>query len=118
TADIPSWKQREGVIAAANALIEAQKTPVPAPEGLINPFVGPEEIVAETKEEPPPVAITTALAESELLARLAAQIPASGTANLGGSAILLLGQKRLKVGDVIRLSFEGKSYEVSIAHIG
>jgi hypothetical protein len=49
---------------------------------------------------------------------LAAAIPVSGAMRLGDETLLLVGQKKLKVGDTLRISFEGKPYELSISDIG
>lgn len=116
--DLAPMKQREEIVSKATALVESMGKPVVLPENLINPFVGRVEVVKEEVDTASGVSVVEALADADLLARLAAQIPVSGTATLGGDALLLLGQKRLKAGDVVRISFEGKSYELTITHVG
>lgn len=116
--DLAPMKQREEIVAKAAGLIESRDKPVILPAELVNLFVGRVEVLEEDVDPASGVSVVEALADADLLARLAAQIPVSGTATLGGEALLLLGQKRLKAGDVVRISFEGKSYELTIAHVG
>lgn len=118
--DLAPLKQRAELVAKATELIESRGKPITLPDDLINPFVGRE---APPKIDNSPDAGTLiseaeAMEGADFLARLAAQIPVSGTAALGGDALLLLGQKRLKAGDVVKISFEGKSYELTITHVG
>ncbi len=109
---------RGKVVADAIRIAEMRGGAVTVPETLPNPFVpktsqveAPPDVVA------PPVDIAPALGGAELLATLAARVPATGTVNLGGEPMLLLGQKRLKVGDTVTISFEGQGYELSIAAV-
>jgi hypothetical protein len=121
--DLTSPKLREVTVAKAQALVEAQKAPAVLATPLPNPFVrvplkkSDDDVADETASAPlAPKAVPT-LSGLELLTRLAALIPATGTMNLGGAPILLLGQKRLRVGDNLTINFEDKDYEVSIAAI-
>jgi hypothetical protein len=116
--DLAPLKQRAEVVAKATELIESRGKSVALPENLINPFVGREPTVTDNNAADAPVSEAEIMEGSDFLARLAAQIPVSGTATLGGDALLLLGQKRLKAGDVVKISFEGKSYELTITHVG
>ncbi len=120
--DLTSPKLRVDTVAKAQALVEAQKAPVVLANPLPNPFVRvplqkSDDVTEEAVSPVAPKAVVPTLSGMELLTRLAAAIPATGTVNLGGSPILLLGQKRLKVGDSYTISFEDKDYEVSIASI-
>lgn len=121
--DLTPPKNREATVAKAQALVESQKAPVVLATPLPNPFVRVSLKKSEdAQQEEPSVAADTskavpALSGVELLTRLAALIPATGTVNLNGAPILLLSQKRLKVGDALTISFENKDYEVSIASI-
>lgn len=120
-ADLTAPKLRMDTVAKAQALLAAQEAPVVLADPLPNPFVRvpltkSDEEAEEAVPAVDPKAVAT-LSGVELLTRLAATIPATGTVNLGGAPILLLGQKRLKVGDTLTISFEDKSYEVSIASI-
>lgn len=55
--------------------------------------------------------------DRDILVMAAAQINPSGTAQLGDTAILLFGQKKLKVGDTIPIVFQGTTYELVISVI-
>jgi len=110
-------RNRELVVQAAISLEIARTGPIVVAEDVGNPFNWPEDLVPEIitvgeSTSPAPVILDTAL-----LARLAEQIPATGTMSVGGEYILLLGQKRIKVGDLITTIFEGKTYELSIVNI-
>ena len=117
-ADVSPIESREKSVALAEEFISRRSAPVQVPDPAPNPFVWPaepqEEGVLTPQAIEPPKAVTMNM---ELLAKLAAKIPASGTVILGGQPILLLGQKRLKVGDDITISFEGETYELSIVGI-
>ena len=113
--DISPPKQREALLSSARKVLSDRSGPLTVPEVPPDPFqwpTEPETVVQETTEvvDPPVMG-------SDLLAKLAAQIPATGTMNLGGQPILLLGQKRLKVGDTVTISFDGQNYDLSIAAI-
>lgn len=115
-ADIAPPKTRDKVVADANRVVETRGAPAPLPSPLPNPFVGKEDAPAEAPVAEEPV-VGSALAGAELLATLAEKIPSTGTVFIGGQPLLLLGQKRLKVGDTYAISFEGRTYEVSIAAV-
>ena len=119
--DLTSPKLREATVAKAQALVESQKAPVVLVSPLPNPFVRvPLKKPDDTQEETVSAGaskVIPALSGVELLTRLAAMIPATGTVNLNGAPILLLSQKRLKVGDSLTISFEDKDYEVLITSI-
>ena len=114
--DLVPPKQREKVVADAVRVAGERNGAAPLPSPLPNPFV-PKE--SPRSEENVPVAppASPGLVGSDLLAALAARIPSTGTVSIGGEPILLLGQKRLKVGDTLTISFEGQTYELSIAAV-
>jgi hypothetical protein len=113
-ADLISPKLREKVVADAVRVAETRNTSVPLPSPLPNPFIPKERDLP--KEQPAFVPSAPSAAEPTL-AILAARIPSTGTVSIGGEPLLLLGQKRLKVGDTITISFEGQTYELSIAAV-
>lgn len=117
TAEVASPKVREKVVADAVRVAATRNTPSPLPAPLPNPFVGKEEVRAEEHVSAPAAASEPALGGGDLLASLAARIPSTGTVIIGGEPILLVGQKRLKVGDTFAISFEGQTYELSIAAV-
>jgi hypothetical protein len=117
--DVAPPELREKTVIAADAVLESRSSPTPLPSPLPNPFIAKEP---ETQAVAPgaPVAATPAepaLSGAELLARLAARIPSTGTVFLGGQPILLLGQKRLNVGDAYSISLDGKTFEVTLAAV-
>jgi hypothetical protein len=118
-ADISLPKQREVAVAAAEKLLATRTETANLGENVASPFdwpAAPEIAQTETVVQAP-VASAPGVNTAEFLSKLAAQIPATGIAFIGDQGILLLGQKRLKVGDTISISFEGQSYELSIAAI-
>ena len=117
-ADIAAPKLREQIVADAVRITETRSSAAALPSPLPNPFVPKQSAIEpEQNTTTPTVVPAPSLAGAELLATLSARIPATGTVNLGGEPILLLGQKRLKVGDTVTISFEGQSYELSIAAV-
>jgi hypothetical protein len=115
-ADISPPKQREALVSSALKVLAVRSEPVSVPDVPPDPFHWPAEPEAVVEETPAEV-VGPPVMGSDLLAKLAAQIPVTGTVNIGGQPILLLGQKRLKVGDTVTISFEGQSYDLSIAGI-
>jgi hypothetical protein len=116
-ADISPPKQRETLVSAAQQVLSARSAPVVVPDAPPDPFQWPVEPEAAVVDQTPAEVVGPPVMGSDLLAKLAAQIPVTGTVNLGGQPILLLGQKRLKVGDTITISFDGQNYDLSIAAI-
>jgi hypothetical protein len=57
------------------------------------------------------------LVDRDLLVNIASTITPSGTIKVGDTQILLLSQKRLKVGDSISIVFQGVAYELQITGI-
>jgi hypothetical protein len=57
------------------------------------------------------------LGDGNILAALASRITPSGTVKLGDTYILLFGQKKLKVGDVLPIVFQGATYELQLSAI-
>jgi len=53
----------------------------------------------------------------DLLAQISTQIRPSGTMNLGGSQIIIIGQKKLKNNQVYIVALDGKEYQVIIKNI-
>jgi hypothetical protein len=100
--------------------VATQNAPISLPSPLPNPFVakeGDDDRIPDPASSAPAKPAERSLSGVELLAHLALQIPATGTVSLGGEPLLLLGQKRLKVGDTYTISFEGQTYDLSIAAV-
>ncbi len=110
---------REKVLATAQALLAGRDKPAPLPNPLPNPFVAKEPDVVEVPQVAAPTATTPApvVSGAELLARLAARVPSTGTLALGGQSYLLVGQKRLKVGDTYAVTLDGQSYDLTLVAI-
>ena len=115
-ADISPPKQRETVVNSAAQVLAARSAPVVVPDAPPDPFQWPAD-PEPVDSTPPPEVVGPPVMGSDLLARLAAQIPVTGPVSIGGQPILLLGQKRLKVGDTVTISFDGQNYDLSIAAI-
>ena len=57
------------------------------------------------------------VADRDRLSQLASQLIPTGSVQLGGTAYLLFGQKKFKVGDSLPISFQGSIYELVITAI-
>ena len=113
--DIAPPKQREELVSSALQALSARSATVVVPDAPPDPFQWPAE--PEVVDNTPPEVVAPPVMGSDLLAKLAALIPVTGTVNIGGQPILLLGQKRLKLGDTVTISFDGQNYDLSIAGI-
>jgi hypothetical protein len=83
---------------------------VPLPADLKNPFV----LNQDKKND----AGTSRLAgDREVLTAIAPYIVPSGVVQVGDSPILLLREKKLKVGDYLTITFEGTDYMIELAAI-
>jgi hypothetical protein len=114
-ADIPPSEPRAAIVAKVTALAESRGKVVVLPDDLVNPFTGVvrEQTVVEVATGPIPVG----LSGPELLSQLAATIPSTGTLVFGGNAMLLLGPKKIKVGEKIPVNFEGKDYQLTLMSV-
>ncbi|HSI09683.1 MAG: hypothetical protein ACAH89_03425 [Rariglobus sp.] len=113
--DISTPQKRMASLDLARALLTTQQTIETAErlEGK-NPF-SPKIPVVEERTAVVPVAV--AVADRERLLLLAPQVTPSGSVFLGDTALLLFGQKRLKVGDSIPIVFQGVTYALQISAI-
>ena len=128
--DVAPPKARDLVIVDAHALAEATARPATLPANFTNPFAVKAGAAGEdagarttpgasggdggqsgTADVVPPVS------PGELIKQLAAQIPVTGSVQLNQTPFLLLGGKRLKVGDTVAVSLEGKNHELIISEI-
>jgi hypothetical protein len=126
TADIASPVTRQAPLKRAQELA-AEPTPVPLPSSLVNPFnppafgePDPEEqaAIAAAKAAEAAAAVKDRPAtEADLLARIAEKITPSGTVTIGNEPLLIFGQKRLRVGDTLTVSYDGKDYKVELTAI-
>jgi hypothetical protein len=113
-ADILPAARRIPVVEAAKRLVQ-QPDAAPLPDELKNPF-SPTPLVRETSgpvREAAPATVT----DRQLLETIARQIDPTGTVSIGGEPFLLFGQKRIKVGDALPITFDGQQYELVITAI-
>jgi hypothetical protein len=113
-ADVLPPAQRQSTVETAARLAESA-APHALPAGLKNPFVGP--VATVTTEAGPRETAPAAVSDRQLLQSIAPLVNPSGTMMLGGESILLFGQKRIKVGDPLSISFDGRPYELVISNI-
>jgi hypothetical protein len=108
--DIPPANKREATVELGNRL---SKLNVPftgtIPETILNPFDPSAGKIISKGNRPE--------SDRDLLIALAQQLSPRGTAELGGAPYLLLGQKRIKVGEKLSIPFENIPYEVEIIAI-
>jgi hypothetical protein len=118
-ADLPAAQKRSATVERA-VLYAQQKDAASLPADLKNPFspqgfdqadVEDNRIKNQTAES------SKALGDNEILESIAAKLKPSGSLVFSGQPILLYGQKKLKVGDHLTISFEGHDYEVEITTI-
>lgn len=112
---ISTPKQREALIASARALMANRDAKGEAPS--INPFLERAAPAPPPTPEAPVIVKPLGAVTVEMLKGAALQIPATGTLSLGGKTLLLLGQKKLKVGDTIKINFEGRDLDLVLSSI-
>jgi hypothetical protein len=122
--DLTPPARRAATVDAAAKLLQPRQL-APLPEQMIPPFSppafeqpDPEEIKAQQAAAAVSNVPVRPAGDRGVLEALAARLEPSGTAILGGEAILLFGQKRLKVGDRLTITFEGFDYNLDITDIG
>lgn len=123
--DLASPKVREKVLADAAVVLEKRGEPAALPSPMPNPFVakpGADDAgpAAPAPAAGPPAAPAAAAnaGVGVQLAQLASRIPATGVITVGGAPILLVGQKRLRIGDTFTVTLDGQAHDLSIAAIG
>jgi hypothetical protein len=121
SSDLASPQKRAAVVAEAAKLLQPRAMAV-LPANLASPFAPPgfdQPDPAETKvQQAAPGAAVGPVGNREVLEDLSARIAPSGIARFDGESILLFGQKKLKVGDQLTITFEGVDYNLEIAAIG
>lgn len=119
---------RRTVTTELAARLVAQREVTKLPDSTVNPFnpasfdaLDPEEarLAAEAARRakavtPTAPRITT---DRELLMAIAAQLKPTGMVTLGSDPILLMGSRKIKVGEPISASFEGKPIAVTVTAI-
>lgn len=128
-ADLTSPEARRPLVEQALRLAKPT-TPAPLPEDLVHPFnpaafglPDPEELraiaaaqaaQAAAQAQAKPAKPTTDLGLLELIAT---KINPSGTLILDGEPLLIFGQKRLRVGDRLTVTYDGLDYGLELAAI-
>lgn len=112
--DIPAPNQRTLILNRGTALLERRKplSDTIGP-GVKNPF-NPLEA---DPVAPQPVKSRLPGSPKELITLLAAQIVPTGSAEREGERFLLFGQRKVKVGETIPISFENTQFELEVVSI-
>lgn len=93
------------------------------PSTLKNPFnpegfgEGQADSGSSTGGTPGPVVPTGPRSGRDLLQAIGASLKPSGSVVLGGEPVLLFGQKRVKAGGTLTITFEGNEYTLEIVKI-
>jgi len=123
--DVPPVARRSAILELAMRFAEAP-TVAPVASDLVQPFnpvafgqPDPEELRAIAAAR---AAAAVAAGQSQgkpagVLERIAERISPSGTLHLGGEQYLIFGQKRLRVGDLLTVTFEGQDYPLELVAI-
>jgi hypothetical protein len=107
--DLASPEKRHGSITQALALVQPV-TPAPLPADLKNPFI-------MSRDEKTTGGARQLAGDHQVLEAVASHLAPSGVVQVGDSPMLLLGEKRLKVGDYLTITFEGTEYMVELSAI-
>ena len=126
TSDIGGAASRKDAVALALRLVAPSQIP-PLPTELVQPFnpvafgqPDPEElqaIAAAQAAEAAALAKSKPATEADLLEHIASRVAPSGTLTLGGEPLLIFGQKRLRVGDHLTVTYDGRDYVLEITAI-
>jgi hypothetical protein len=117
--DLPTAQKRATTVERAVHYAQPKEA-AGLPTDLKNPFSpsGFEQSDAEeAKAKNQAKESSKNLDDNEILESIAAKLKPSGSLVFNGQPILLYGQKKLKVGDHLTISFEGHDYEVEITTI-
>ncbi len=127
-ADIPPAPRRTAILEMATRFAEVPVLAPLAPD-LVQPFnpvafgqPDPEELRAIEAARAAAAAAAAAqgkapVQQTSVLERIAERISPSGTLQLGGEPYLIFGQKRLRVGDLLTVTFEGQDYTLELVAI-
>lgn len=110
-ADIAPPQKRAVVVDMAERLAKPTTEDLAAPADIRNPFNPSTEGKVD-------VVLNRPASDKELLSLLADQLKPTGTMGREDSLVLLLkGQKGVKVGDKLTLSFDGTPYTVEVSEV-
>jgi hypothetical protein len=124
--DIAGLAARRVVVTSALKLVESPKVQ-PLPQNVVQPF-NPVAFGQPDAEELAAIAAARAAeaaqqnnarpaTEADLLERIADRVVPSGTLTLNGEPLLIFSQKRLRVGDRLTVTYEGRDYNLELTAI-
>jgi hypothetical protein len=130
--DLATIEQRQSVVELANRLSQPADLPA-VPDDLKTPFTpagfdrpDPVEKRGLTSTAPSaaagPSAVAKPVTPRDILETIASKVNSTSSVTMGGVTSLFVklpggGQKRLKVGDRLTITFEGSDYELEITSI-
>lgn len=121
---LPPARRAATVDAAARIL--ASRTPAPVPAGIRNPFApegfdGPDAAEGTEGARPgaplAPGARPAAVSPRELLTAIAANLQPTGTLARRGEPVLLFGNRQVRVGEELAVTYEGTPYLLTVTAI-
>jgi hypothetical protein len=126
TSDIPAPAKRREAMLAATSVSEISKV-ADLPADLTHPF-NPVAFGQPDADELKAIAAAQAAEaaaankskpanDAELLERIAERVVPSGTLTMNGEPLLIFAQKRVRVGDRLTVTFDGRDYIVEISSI-
>jgi len=125
--DLVPPEVRAKTVGLATKLLQPKEYAV-KPVDAISPFAPPTFDQPDPEELKAQQAAAAAAAAAGVVKRptgdrgtlelLAERIVPSGILHMGGDAILLFGQKKLKVGDRLTIIYEGSNFDLEISAIG
>lgn len=112
-------RDREAILALAERLLAQDSTELTADLNLLrDPF---EVMIADVPvaDTGPQVVVAAAprYNDSQILEAIAPRVNPTGSVRIGGVDYLLFGQKRLKVGELLTITYEGSVYMIEITSI-
>lgn len=124
--EIASAAQREATLALGLKFAEHAEV-APLPSNLVHPF-NPVAFGQPDEEERKAIALAKAAEaaalnkalpanDSELLEKIAERVIPSGTITLNGEAFLIFGQRKLRTGDRLTVTYSEKDYDVELTSI-
>ena len=125
TSDLATLAKRLPTIESAERLTRAP-APAPVPADVKNPFnpadfnkPDPDDKSAAGRNPLPgaPAQPAAPPGNRETLEALAARIPSTGTINLGGKRLLIVGKNRLEIGTKFTVAYNGQDYELELVAI-
>lgn len=124
--DVASPASREQTVELARRLAHREQPPALAAD-LVQPFnpaafgqPDPEELQAMAASHAA-AAATAAQSkptnDTDLLQLISARVTPSGTLIMGGEPMLIFGKKRLRVGDHLTVTYDGRDYDLELIGI-